>query len=211
MNIKEGCFITLEGPEGAGKTTLLTSLATYFTEKGYEVVSTREPGGIEISERIREVILHMDHKHMDSRTEALLYAAARRQHLVEKVIPALESGKIVLCDRFIHSSYVYQGIGRGIGIAEVEQMNSFAVDQWFPDCTLVLDLPVEEGLARIQSQRAHEINRFDLESIQFHEKIRSGYLMLAEEEPEKIRVLDAMQPIEVVVSDAIRIIEPFLK
>ncbi len=126
--MSKGLFITVEGGEGAGKTTVLDRLEEELIGRGYDILRTREPGGIPIAERIREVLLNPEHKDMDSRTEALLYAAARRQHLVEKVIPALEAGQVVLCDRFIDSSLAYQGYARGIGIDEIQSINDFAID-----------------------------------------------------------------------------------
>lgn len=124
---KKGYFITSEGPEGAGKTTVMNLLGERLIDEGYEVVMTREPGGIMISEKIRDIILNNEHTMMESRTEALLYAAARRQHLVEKVLPALAAGKIVICDRFIDSSLAYQGFARGIGVEEIWAINKFAI------------------------------------------------------------------------------------
>src|SRR5699024_11771217 len=150
-----GLFITFEGGEGAGKSTVIEKLATQLRNQGYEIVVTREPGGIRISEQIRHMILHPDHTEMEERTEALLYAAARRQHLIEKVIPALHSGKVVLCDRFIDSSLAYQGYARGIGIEEVLKINKFAINTYMPDLTLYLDIRSEEHTSELQS-------RFDL-------------------------------------------------
>src|SRR5699024_7068978 len=141
----KGVFITAEGGEGAGKSTVLDLVKERLSIEGYDVLLTREPGGINISEQIREVILHVDHQEMEERTEALLYAAARRQHLVEKVIPALKQGKIVLCDRFIDSSMAYQGYARGIGMQEVFLINQFAVEDCMPDRTLFFDIAPEKG------------------------------------------------------------------
>src|SRR5699024_3094387 len=165
MNVK-GYFITLEGGEGAGKTSAIQYISSQLMALGYDVLTTREPGGIQIAEQIREVILDRNNTEMEGRTEALLYAAARRQHLIEKIIPALEQGKIVLCDRFIDSSLAYQGHARGIGMEEVLQINRFAIDGLLPDLTLFFDLPPAIGLQRIAEAR-REQNRLDLETMAF--------------------------------------------
>src|SRR5699024_1433159 len=146
-----------------------------------------EPGGIRISEKIRQLILDRDHQEMDDRTEALLYAAARRQHLVEKVIPALQSGKIILCDRFIDSSLVYQGYARGIGMEAVLSVNEFAIEDSMPDRTLRFDIRREKGLERIKYNDAREIIRCDLEEPEFHKKVYEGYHKVALAYPERIK------------------------
>lgn len=196
---KLGIFITLEGGEGAGKTTAIRLLQQDLEAAGKQVMVTREPGGIEIAERIREVILDTSHTAMDARTEALLYAAARRQHLVEKVVPALERGEIIICDRFVDSSLVYQGYARGLGMEAVWGINQFAIQETMPDLTFWLDIDPEAGLARIAANRAGEINRLDQEKLPFHQKVRAGYEMLAEQNPERIIRIDAEQsPQEIV-------------
>jgi dTMP kinase len=168
-------------------------------DNGFDVVVTREPGGIAIAEQIREVILDKRNVDMDGRTEALLYAAARRQHLVQKVIPALQEGKAVLCDRFIDSSLAYQGYARGLGIDEILAMNRFAIHGMMPDLTFYMDVSPQVGLARIHANRDREVNRLDLEAIAFHERVRSGYLQLLERFPERIVRVDAEQSEEEVV------------
>jgi len=188
-----GFFVTVEGGEGAGKTTAIRSIEQVLTQAGYEVVVTREPGGIAIAEQIREVILDKSNVTMDGRTEALLYAAARRQHLVEKVMPALKAGKAVLCDRFIDSSLAYQGYARGLGIDEIFEINRFAIDGTMPDLTLFLDVSPEVGLARIHANRDREVNRLDLEALSFHERVRAGYRQLLERFPDRIVRVDADQ------------------
>lgn len=202
--MKKGIFITIEGGEGAGKTTILRGIAEWLEAQGWEVVATREPGGIPIAEKIREVILDRRHADMDARTEALLYAAARRQHLVQKVEPALAAGKAVLCDRFVDSSLAYQGYARGLGIGEVWEINRFAMGDLLPDLTLYLDVRPEIGLGRIRSAGGREINRLDLEDLEFHRKVREGYRLLAERHPERIVTIDAEQPPERVLELAIR-------
>ena len=161
----KGIFITIEGPDGAGKTTVVKELNKMLVETSkMEVVVTREPGGIPISEKIRQIILDPENTEMDERTEALLYAAARRQHLVEKVLPALKEEKLVLCDRFIDSSVAYQGAARGIGEKEVYELNQFAIEGHLPDLTLYLDVPSEVGLERInKGRKAEELDRLDKE------------------------------------------------
>jgi len=205
----KGLFITFEGPEGSGKTTVSQQVAAYLTEKGYEIVSTREPGGIDIAEQIRRVILDTNNTAMDERTEALLYAAARRQHLVEKVIPALKQGKIVLCDRFLHSSLAYQGYARGIGAQEVLKINEFAIDGQMPDVTLYFDIRPEVGLERISENKEREVNRLDQEALEFHEKVRKGYLTLLDQDEKMIRI-DAEKSVEEVFQQTIHEIKRYL-
>lgn len=187
---RDGLFITFEGPEGAGKTTVISEISNRLVKAGKNVLLTREPGGIPIAEKIRTIILDDAHTEMDGKTEALLYAAARRQHLVEKVIPTLEAGGIVLCDRFIDSSLAYQGYARGLGIEEVLKINEFAIGSTVPDLTIFFDLNPEEGLARIATD-AREQNRLDKESILFHEKVYEGYKELLLRYPKRIIKTDA--------------------
>ncbi|MCM3708309.1 MULTISPECIES: dTMP kinase [Cytobacillus] len=200
--MKKGKFITVEGPEGAGKTTIIDMLATNLANEGYQVLQTREPGGIEIAEQIRSVILDKKNTKMDPRTEALLYAAARRQHLAEKVKPALDEGSIILCDRFIDSSLAYQGYARGLGIEEVYSINSFAIEGMMPELTLYFDIEPEAGLERINQHKGREVNRLDLEKLDFHHKVREGYLKLMELYPERIFKIDASKPLEEVYQQA---------
>ncbi|ANS76403.1 thymidylate kinase [Paenibacillus yonginensis] len=207
----KGLFITLEGGEGSGKTTMMQKLAELLEHEGLAYIVTREPGGIRIAEGIRELLLHPDHTEMDVRTEALLYAAARRQHLVEKVEPALEQGTIVLCDRFIDSSLAYQGYARGIGIEEVLSINAFATEGRFPDYTFYLDIEPEVGLARIAAGKGREVNRLDLEALHFHHQVREGYRKVAAMYPERITVIDASQTPEV-MAEAVKLqLKPILE
>jgi len=194
-------FITFEGPEGAGKTTVIQKIAERLTEKNIDVLATREPGGIEIAEKIRTIILNPAHTAMDERTEALLYAAARSQHYFEKVRPALDAGKLVICDRFIDSSLAYQGYARGIGIDEVLSINEFAIGKKLPDMTILFDIAPEVGLARIYATGNREVNRLDVESLPFHQKVHEGYLLLVERYPERIRMVNADQDIDSVVEE----------
>lgn len=206
-----GTFITFEGPEGAGKTTIIHMVQQKLIQEDYNIVLTREPGGIRIAEQIREIILNPSNTEMDARTEALLYAAARRQHLVEKVIPELNKGNIVLCDRFIDSSLAYQGNARGIGVEDIFAINQFAIEQTMPQATLYFDIEPEVGLERINKGRKDEINRLDLESLDFHYKVRDGYLSLLSEFPERIRRIDANQSVEKVCEEAYKQIKLILK
>ncbi|MGM8213863.1 dTMP kinase [Virgibacillus sp. W0430] len=195
-------FITLEGGEGAGKTSVLQILSDKLKHNGHDVVTTREPGGIEISEKIRNIILEPSNDKMEGRTEALLYAAARRQHLIEKVLPALKQGKIVLCDRFIDSSLAYQGYARELGIDAVYAINEFAIQQCMPGLTLFLDLDPKKGLQRIQANSDREKNRLDMESLSFHQKVYEGYCQLQQRFPNRIKKINANQPLEKVGEDA---------
>ncbi|MGE7988986.1 dTMP kinase [Lysinibacillus fusiformis] len=199
--MKSNLFITFEGPEGAGKTTVIQKIAERLAEKNIDVLATREPGGIEIAEKIRTIILNPAHTAMDERTEALLYAAARSQHYFEKVQPALDAGKLVICDRFIDSSLAYQGYARGIGIDEVLSINEFAIGKKLPDMTILFDIAPEVGLARIYATGNREVNRLDVESLPFHQKVYEGYLLLVERYPERIRIVNADQDIDSVVED----------
>jgi dTMP kinase len=201
--MSKGLFITIEGPEGAGKTTIIGMLATKLKEQGIKVIITREPGGIPIAEQIREVILDKENTAMDSRTEALLYAAARRQHLVEKVVPHLHEGSIVLCDRFIDSSLAYQGYARGLGIDEVYSINHFAIEGMMPDITFYFDIDPEIGLDRIGQHKGREVNRLDLEELHFHKKVREGYHLLLERFKDRIVMIDASQSLEDVFQSAL--------
>lgn len=173
-----GKFIALEGGEGSGKTTIAKYLASNLISKGYNVLLTREPGGVKISEQIRNIILDNNNTEMDSMTEAILYAASRRQHLIEKIIPALDNEMIVICDRFIDSSLAYQGEGRSLGIKEIETLNSFAITyhskKYLPDLVLYLDIDPKVGLNRVR-QRNNGMNRLDQEELDFHNRVRQGY------------------------------------
>lgn len=199
--MKSNLFITFEGPEGAGKTTVIQKIAERLAQEQIDVLTTREPGGIEIAEKIRAVILNPAHTTMGERTEALLYAAARSQHYFDKVQPALDVGKVVICDRFIDSSLAYQGYARGIGVDEVLAINEFAIGKKLPDITILFDLAPEIGLARIHAHEDREVNRLDVESLAFHEKVREGYLQLIERYPKRIKVVNADQNIDQVIED----------
>ena len=200
-------FITFEGGEGCGKSTVLKTIKERLASEGVSVVLTREPGGTPIAEQIRNVILDKGNTAMDGRTEALLYAASRRQHLVEKIWPALQEGKTVLCDRYLDSSLAYQGGARGLGIDEVLSINLFATEGTYPDLTLLFDLEPEQGLARIAANQNREVNRLDLEKLDFHHQVRNNFLALAKRYPDRYVIIDASQPLADVIEDAYKAIK----
>lgn len=202
--MKKGIFITLEGPDGCGKTTIADLLEEELVKQGKEVVHTREPGGIDIAEQIRSVILDPKNTKMDARTEALLYAASRRQHLVERVIPALNDGKIIICERFLDSSIAYQGYGREIGAEEIIKINEFAIEGFMPAMTLFLDIDEEEGLKRIESRTFKD--RLDQESIAFHHRVKQGYEAVKTLFPERIKIVDASKSIDEVKETCLKLI-----
>lgn len=190
----QGLFISMEGPDGAGKSTQIELLRGYLADKGYEIVITREPGGTVISEAIRQLILNREYAEMCPNTELLLYAAARAQLVNEVIRPALEAGKAVICDRFVESSVVYQGIARGMGIDTVYAVNEYALEGLRPQLTFFLDLDAEEGLRRKKKQA--ELDRMEAAGLEFHQKVAEGYRMLAEREKERIMRISATLPEE---------------
>lgn len=205
--MEKGHFITFEGPDGAGKTTVLQELLPKLQVLGLEVITTREPGGVTIAEDIRKIILDPANTAMDHKTELLLFIAARRQHLVEKVLPPLQEGKMVIIDRFIDSSVAYQGHGRGLDIADIDWLNRYATDGFKPDLTLYFDIDAEEGLARIARNAERDVDRLDMEKADMHRRVRQGYLAILENEPDRFVKIDASQPLEAVVQDALGIIQ----
>ncbi len=195
-------FITFEGPEGAGKTSVLEILISELKPLlGDELITTREPGGNPISEAIRAILQPAEDNGMDERTEALLYTAARRQHLVEIILPALKSGKVVISDRYIDSSLAYQGGGRGLGVDNIWQINQFATEGLMPDLTIYFDVPPELGLARVKANRQGKIDRLDKEDLSFHQTVRQTYLQLQHDFSDRIKLIDAAQPLDQVVAD----------
>lgn len=205
--MEKGFFITFEGPDGSGKTTILEMVAKYFQESKLEFIKTREPGGSLIAEQIRTIILDPNNKQLSYKAEALLYAASRAQHFDEIIIPALTQNKIVLCDRFIDSSLVYQGIARNLGIENVLKINEFAIDDFLPNLTIFFDVKPEIGLERIAENKTREVNRLDLESLNFHQKVYEGYLEITKIFPNRIVRIDASKNIEEVFKATIKIIE----
>ena len=202
----KGKFITLERPNDSSKKKDNKIIVKKLKDEGHKVLLTREPGGIDISEQIRNIILDKKNVKMEARTEALLYAAARRQHLIEKVQPALNQGYIVICDRFVDSSLAYQGVARGIGIDEVYQMNQFAIGDIQPDATIFFDLPYEIGLARINKGNRSR-DRLDLESNDFHKKVYEGYMEICNKFADRITKIDANKSIDEVVDQVLTVIK----
>ncbi|KRK99073.1 dTMP kinase [Companilactobacillus futsaii] len=202
-----GIFISFEGPDGAGKTTALEKLLPLLKERtDKEVVLSREPGGSIIAEKIRKIILDIHDEEMDPRTEALLYAAARRQHLVDAVLPALDEGKVMLSDRFVDSSIAYQGGGRQIGTKEVGEINDFAIDGHLPDLTVYFNITPEVGLSRIRKDHEGAMDRLEKEALSFHQRVYDSYIEIVKNNPDRIKAVDASQPVEKVVADALDVI-----
>ncbi len=201
-------FITIEGNDGSGKSTVIDGLKRVFRERGVDAVFTREPGGSAIAEQIRGIILDPKNTEMDDKTEALLYAASRRQHLRETVLPALEQGKLVICDRFIDSSLAYQGYARGIGIEEVYDMNMFATSGILPDLTLYILVSPEVGLSRKTHQK--ELDRLELETNNFHKTVYKGYLSLVSKFPDRVVLINGEESKEEVLSKTLEVIDKFL-
>ena len=202
----EGLFITVEGPDGSGKSTVVPEVAKRLLADGFKVMTTREPGGVKIAEEIRAVILNPINTEMDIKTEALLYAAARRQHLIEKILPALKAGMTVLCERFIDSSLAYQGFGRDIGYKEILDLNNFAIDGHFPDFTIYFDVDEKTGLKRIAKGR-NNTDRLDQESLTFHSAVLEGYRYINEVFKDRIIKVDATKDIETVIKTTYEIIK----
>jgi len=200
-----GYFITLEGPDGSGKTGQITPLAEFLRSCGHDVLTTREPGGTEIGDQVRKVIMDLANKGMNPRTEILLFQASRVQ-IVEQVIrPALEAGKVVICDRYADSTLAYQGFGHKTDLDFLKQLLHFVTGGLRPDLTLLLDLEVEEGLRRRQKSGG-EWNRLDDYDVEFHQRVRAGYHQLVKREPDRWEVIDARQTKEVIQSDIRRIV-----
>lgn len=190
----EGIFITMEGPDGSGKTTQIDLLKKYLESRGYDIVIAREPGGTVIGEAIREIILNPEYREMSHMTELLLYASARAQLVNQVIKPALLSGKAVICDRFVESSAVYQGIGRGLGVDTVYEINNYALGEVKPELTIFMDLDAADGIRRKQNQT--DLDRMELEDLSFHKRVVEGYRQLTELYPERIFPVDATLPIE---------------
>lgn len=203
--MKKGLFITLEGADGCGKTTQLNLLKEYLTSSGYEIVVTREPGGKGLGEKLREILLNYDGEVSD-RCEAFLYLADRAQNIDTIIKPAINSGKIVLCDRHTDSSVAYQGYGREQNIDNINMLNELAVNGVHPDLTIVFDIDTETSMARVGAEK----DRLESAGIEFHKRVRNGYLEIAKKNPQRIKVVDASQTIEDVQRDVIKIIEGVL-
>lgn len=203
-------FITFEGPEGSGKTSILTKLKDKFFKEGIEIITTREPGGSVISEEIRKIILNKSNTLMDAWTEVLLYIAARRQHLVEKIFPEINSKKIIICDRFSDSTLAYQGYGRNLDINKINTIQDMAFDNFKPNLTVLFDVKPEIGLQRIKSRTNKENNRLDKETLDFHNLVYYGYQDIAKDNPERIKVVDASKEFDVVLENVYQIIKNFI-
>lgn len=201
----EGIFITMEGPDGSGKTTQIDLLKKYLESKGYDIVIAREPGGTAISEAIREIILNKEYQEMSYMTELLLYASARAQLVNQVIKPALNEGKAVICDRFVESSAVYQGIGRGLGVDTVYEVNNYALGEVKPKLTIFMDLDADAGIKRKKNQA--ELDRMEMEDLSFHKRVVEGYRQLAKLYPERIYPVDATLPIEEIHSIIVEEVE----
>lgn len=206
-------FVTFEGIEGCGKTTQINHLASFLRGISRSFLVTREPGGTEIGEQIRQILLTSDSVGMEPMAELFLYAAARVQHLSQAISPALREGKIVLCDRFADATVAYQGFGRRLDLAWVEEMNARAMGNVKPDLTFLLDLPVEEGLRRAwkrMENRTAKEDRFEKESLEFHQRVREGYLILARRDPQRIMILDGMRDEQILHQEIVSHLTPAL-
>lgn len=200
-------FITFEGPDGSGKSTIIRLVFEQLISEGYDVLLTREPGGTPIAESIRSIILDNNNTNLDPRTEALLYAASRRQHLVEKIWPALKEGKIVLCDRFLDSSLAYQGGARKLGIDNILNINLFATENTFPDLTIFFDITPEVGLSRLSHDKKRVADRLDNESTNFHKDVYNAFLKVCDQYKDRIYKIDASKSIDEVKAEAYKIIK----
>ena len=205
-----GLFITFEGTDGAGKTTQIQRLTADLRQTGYDVCLTREPGGTPISEQIRDMLLNPDHSEMAATTELLLYAASRAQHVSEVIKPALDAGKVVISSRFADATVVYQGYGRGLDLDRIHHLNRIATDGVTPDVTFVLDLPVEIGLQRVQNSRGG-LDRLESEKIEFHRRLREGYQTIAQQEPQRLKIIDAKVSPKRVYAQIQAAIQPLLQ
>jgi len=205
----KGIFISVEGTDGSGKSTQINLLMEYLKNKGCDILFTREPGGTRISEKIRDIILDVNNKEMTAIAEALLYAAARAQHVEEKIIPAVNAGKIVICDRFVDSSIAYQGAARGLGSDVIMQINRFAINGMIPDITLFFDISPEKGILRKKNER--ELDRMESEKLDFHKRVYEGYKQICITYPDRIKVIDADDTVENVHEHVIRKIDEMLR
>ncbi len=205
----KGKFITFEGPEGSGKSTVIVAVKDFLEKEGYSILTTREPGGIKIAEDIRSIILDKENTEMDAHAEALLFAASRSQHYNEKIKPALEANKIIICDRFIDSSLAYQGHARGLGIDNVYDINKFAIGNNLPELTIFIDVPPELGLKRVFSN-TRKVDRLDLETLEFHELVYEGYMLIAKKYKNRFKIVDGTNPVEQVVKDTLKIIKTII-
>lgn len=205
-----GLFITFEGNDGSGKSSVSSAIKEELQKLNIDFITTREPGGSMIAEKIREIILDKENKEMDPKTEALLYAASRREHITKTIIPALTEGKIVLCDRFLDSSLAYQGYARNLGIDKVYQMNQFATEGLLPDLTILVCVRPEIGMSRIKKD-ARDMDRLELEKMTFHDNVYQGYLKVSEKFKDRIVVINGEQTKEQVLNDVKQVIYKFIE
>lgn len=207
--MKQGAFITIEGIEGAGKSTCMQVVAEQIDAQGIALLQTREPGGTELGEDLRELLLGHRHTGMADDTELLLMFAARAEHIQRKILPALQAGHWVLCDRFTDATYAYQGAGRGIPVQRIEVLENWVQGALRPDLTIVMDLPVAQGLERAGKRSAPD--RFESEALAFFERVRQGYLDIAQRDPQRVRVVDASRDLEQVSRSIRRLIGDFIQ
>lgn len=210
ISLDKGIFVSFEGNDGSGKSTAVRGVYDELVKRGYDVVVTREPGGSKIAEKIRSLILDNDNVGMDERTESLLYAASRREHVVKVIKPALEQKKIVLCDRYVDSSLAYQGYARGIGIDEVYEMNMYATEGLLPDLTVFVVADPEVGFQRIRRNQ-RELDRLEHEDIKFHKDVYLGYIKTCEKFPERIKKINGEQLLEDAVNEAVSVVVSFVE
>ena len=210
MTLKQGLLITMEGPDGSGKTLQMDLLEKALREQGYPVIRSREPGGTRIGEAIRSVILNPEYTEMDQMTEAMLYAASRAQHVAEKIKPAMAEGYIVLLDRFLDSSLVYQGIARGMTIETIEAINQFATGGLQPDATIMVYIDYEEGLRRKKQQNG-SLDRMEAEQDNFHRRVNEGYLQLAHRYPERIQLIDGARDPQTIHQDILKRVQDLVQ
>ncbi len=204
--MKKGFALIVDGSNGAGKSTIIKVIEDYFKEKDYDIVVTREPGGTPIGEKIREVILNPDTPEMCDMTELMLFAAARAQHVKEKIGPAIDAGKIVISDRFDAATKSFQHYARGLSLDLINQLNDLALDGFKPDLNIILDLDSKIGLERVNS-RNEGLDRMEMQKIEFLEKARNGYLQQAKNDPEHFEIIDASQSLETVIKNVLKVIE----
>ncbi len=206
----KGLFITFEGNDGSGKSSVIETIKKELIDRGYDVIYSREPGGSRIAEKIRDVILDVNNVGMDPKTESLLYAASRREHIVKTILPALNEGKIVLCDRYLDSSLAYQGFARGIGIDKVYDMNLYATESLLPDLTLLICVSPEIGMNRIKQNQRGSLDRLEIEKMDFHKKVYNGYLEVQKKFPNRIVIVNGEASKEQVKKEALDIVINFI-
>lgn len=205
-----GLFISFEGNDGSGKSSVIKAVYQKLLQEGYDVILSREPGGSKIAEKIRDIILDTDNEGMDDWTEALLYAASRREHVHKTILPAINEGKILLCDRFLDSSLAYQGYARKLGMDKVNELNMFATNGLSPDLTILVCVHPEVGLARIK-KNARDMDRLELETIDFHHNVYEGYQEIVKNNAKRVKLIDGEKSPTDVANDAIKIVLDYIK